>query len=257
MTVVQLLGLEEYALDFKPNTKKIVLKKLIADYKGQEKSLESIPVDSELRTNLLLLAEKIELSSIEVKALEFWILLEITPALEDALDTLGKLSFTGYIHILSKLLNETEQDIKRIFSSEAILIKLGIIKADKTSKRHFDSIVEILNHTAVERLLDKVDSIDEIFVDTIKKVDGCNLTRHDYRHIEKSFNFSLDYLKSVMNDESSAGHNILVYGSSGTGKTEFAKLLAKTLGVELYEVASNDADSDTLSIGRINATPPS
>ena len=246
MSVVQLLGLDEYALDFKENTREIVLKKLIADYKGQEKSLESIPVNSELRTNLLLLADKIELSNVEVKALEFWVLLETTTALEDALDTLGDLSFNAYVQVLSKLLNETEQDIKKLFLPDALLIKLGIIRVDKTAKRSFDSIVNIENQTAIGRLLDHVDSIDEVFVDVIRKVNGCNLTKDDYRHIERSFNFSVNYLKSVMNDESSAGHNILVYGSSGTGKTEFAKLLAKTLGVELYEVASNDADSDTL-----------
>lgn len=246
MSIVQLLGLDEYALNFNSSTKNIVLKRIMADFKGQEKNLESIPVDSQLRTNLWLLAEKIGLSSIEIKALEFWILLETTPALENALDTLGELSFTSYIQILSKLLNETEQDIKRIFSPSALLIKLAFIKPDRIAKGHFDSIVKILNSTAVDRLLDQVSSIDEVFVDIIKKVDGCNLTRNDYYHIESLFNFSVDYLGSVMNDKTSAGHNILVYGSSGTGKTEFAKLLAKTLGVELYEVSNNDGYSNTL-----------
>ena len=43
------------------------------------------------------------------------------------------------------------------------------------------------------------------------------------------------------------GVNVLMYGPTGTGKTELARVLAQAAGLDLYEVESSDRDGNSLS----------
>ncbi len=57
----------------------------------------------------------------------------------------------------------------------------------------------------------------------------------DYTHIKKR-DLLFEYLKKA-SLSTQIGVNVLIYGHAGTGKSEFAKVLAKNLNLNLYEVA--------------------
>jgi SpoVK/Ycf46/Vps4 family AAA+-type ATPase len=78
---------------------------------------------------------------------------------------------------------------------------------------------------------------------TISPSPAATLTWADFQHVETDLNLLRLYLRNGLASRR-AGINILLYGPSGTGKTEIARLIAAILGVDLLEVASEDINGD-------------
>src|SRR5690606_41324965 len=68
----------------------------------------------------------------------------------------------------------------------------------------------------------------------------------DFPHVEDDARYLVALLGAAA-AEQERGVNALLYGPPGTGKTEFAKLLSKLAGLELYEVDCLDGDGNSLS----------
>ena len=71
------------------------------------------------------------------------------------------------------------------------------------------------------------------------------LSMTDFVHLA-----GLDLIQRYLTDVAKRrrkGVNLLLYGLSGTGKTEFVRTLAPSLALELYEVPNEDADGDPIS----------
>lgn len=73
-----------------------------------------------------------------------------------------------------------------------------------------------------------------------------NLAPDDYPHLKNEFAWLTNYLKHVASGRIEGG-NILFYGAPGTGKSEFARLLAQRSGLTAYDVKSADNDGDPVS----------
>lgn len=81
-------------------------------------------------------------------------------------------------------------------------------------------------------MFEEHDDILSIFKDVIKKCGKSSLSLKDYSYLEFNPNYIIKYLKSYKK-----GVNILFYGYPGTGKTEFAKLIAQNLNKSLFEIS--------------------
>jgi ATP-dependent 26S proteasome regulatory subunit len=68
----------------------------------------------------------------------------------------------------------------------------------------------------------------------------------DYSHIEPSLNLLRPYLLHAL-DQRRKGVNIFLYGPPGAGKTQLSRALAKHLGCELFQVASEDDEGDAVT----------
>ncbi|WP_428983424.1 AAA family ATPase [Paraburkholderia diazotrophica] len=55
-----------------------------------------------------------------------------------------------------------------------------------------------------------------------------------------------DVLLREARESGRRGVNTLIYGPPGTGKSELARVLARDLGCELFEIASEDADGEPI-----------
>ncbi len=73
------------------------------------------------------------------------------------------------------------------------------------------------------------------------KDEKSNLTPNDYKHIEKERNRAVNILKSAA-QQKKKGVNILLWGHVGTGKTEFAKLIANMAKIPMYTVKTQKPD---------------
>jgi SpoVK/Ycf46/Vps4 family AAA+-type ATPase len=72
------------------------------------------------------------------------------------------------------------------------------------------------------------------------------LTLTDYPHVEDDARYLAALLKTAT-ARNEKGVNVLMYGAPGTGKTEFAKVIAALAGAELYEVECFDREGQSLS----------
>lgn len=64
-------------------------------------------------------------------------------------------------------------------------------------------------------------------------------------HATGKLSLILRYLKQAASS-ARRGLNIFIHGAPGTEKSELARVLAKELGTELFQVASEDADGDAI-----------
>jgi SpoVK/Ycf46/Vps4 family AAA+-type ATPase len=67
----------------------------------------------------------------------------------------------------------------------------------------------------------------------------------DFPYLQESFDFLLPYLKQTLQGNKK-GVNVFLYGVPGTGKTQVARLFAQALDCQLYEVAIEDEEGESI-----------
>ena len=73
----------------------------------------------------------------------------------------------------------------------------------------------------------------------------------DFEHLTKERHIALNILTSAIQNHSK-GINILLYGSVGTGKTQFAKLIANKAKCDMYSVAAEFMDKEASRKDRLS-----
>lgn len=96
--------------------------------------------------------------------------------------------------------------------------------------------------------------LDDVCISGEKKIRSALLGKslfsdlewNDYNYLEKERGISSEILKAAVSKKSK-GINILLYGDVGTGKTEFAKIIANKLKINLFAVTCEDNDKSEAS----------
>ena len=81
---------------------------------------------------------------------------------------------------------------------------------------------------------------------TVSAASPAQLDLTDYSHVQPSLEILCPYLRKAMST-GRRGVNIFLHGAPGTGKSQLARALAKEMGYELFEVASENTGGDPIS----------
>lgn len=174
-----------------------------------------------------------KLSSKECKILTFFYLLD-TDSEVDSLFRHGKKmddmikSFRMYCRFFSI----SPKQLKELMSKDSKLVKSGLITAKFSDNIEVSDLVK--SYLAGYSRLDLMDN----YLSKPDLSDAIHLVEH---------NIQQDKMRDVSNLlESTRGANILLHGKPGTGKTEFAKSLGKSLKKDLYFIkqANEDGNED-------------
>ncbi|MEW8322408.1 MAG: ATP-binding protein [Candidatus Thiodiazotropha taylori] len=196
-----------------------------------------------LRKNVKYMSRIIGLNKLEQEVLMFLVLTMIDNGLKDTLNSMEQFTFGKMTRILATLLNQQEEEVVEVLSSRGKLIKAGLIK--RSSIRgitfRFDSHLDFVTDDFASRMMIRNTDLKEIFKEVINPAKPAKLTLNHYSHIRQEADVLIPYLKHALKNRC-VGVNILLEGPPGTGKSEFTRVVARELGVLLYDISTEDED---------------
>jgi SpoVK/Ycf46/Vps4 family AAA+-type ATPase len=213
-----------------------VLGEKLAEMEGQPIRHEGL-----LYANIDRLAELVGLSPVDKEVLAFVVLLRTQACLRECASGFESLSAAAAKDVLAEILGLDRTEVRRALKENGTLCSAGIVRVDRTEMELAD-------------MLDLLDGLDDALLG--EPADGrttfqayftpaspSSLTPDDFPHLREHFALLQTMLTKAIG-RSLKGVNILIYGETGTGKTEFAKVLAASSGVQLSEISHENEDSD-------------
>ena len=184
--------------------------------------------------NVHRLAKSLELTDLDEEIFVLSGVFQVVRPIYDYLYAINlDLSNTRLFEMYSLMTGASVPEVTKSFSKGGMLIetKLVVINPEIAP---FEEKIEIDNGF-LSQLLTKYDSDEELFKLFFEQAKETDLTLNQFEHIQEDLNLCLTYLKASIANKIK-GVNILIYGGPGTGKTALAGVIAKALGVKMYEV---------------------
>ncbi len=194
--------------------------------------------------NIGLLGDLLQLTELDRLMLQFLITTETCRLFQDVLSDIEFISIAKASGTLACMLNSTPTLIMNCLHHKQVLMTNGLI-----SKGHFrpdwHDFINISGYVKTA-LTYPNSSLAELMQHFTEQTTPGHLTVHDIPHQKSSLDLLINVIRNAL-VKKEHGINILLYGAPGTGKTEFAKLLAEHVGASLYEVSCKDSDGESAS----------
>ena len=242
--IASAFGLPE-ELENDKNLRTVARRLLKARYKTLQKSTALLPeLWKQAYENLATLAEFLQLNPVEQELLRFAMHLRSEGPMRDLFEYLPKSDLQRTAAIMADLLKQPKNQILSALKKGSKLDAYGLIDRDyRPDSVHdyldwgetldFDEFVtQPLNENVLLKSCTEVAQVPSLQLD-------------DFAHIAGMKEMMLTYLQQALKHHQK-GVNLLIYGVPGTGKTEFAGLLAQALGISAYNITYMDSDGDVV-----------
>lgn len=200
------------------------------------------------KKNLLLVAESFGLNALETEMLSFFCYIKADEDLRSVVNivdygrnTLGLLSEAA-----SFATGLDEQKVRQALAEEGRLMRSGLFKLgeyDFYSRRNRDAedCFEIMFEEQLFLFFTKTIEKTDLYEKFLKISKEGTLSLADFDHIPEIKTHLLPTLKNALKTKK-LGSNFLLYGASGTGKTELTRTIASKLKMRLFSVGNDDDD---------------
>jgi len=242
--VLHELGLSHFleAKEFQHNEARQALRKLHIQLEASPKV--KLPTQTQLAKNIKWLGKIVGLNDIEQDILHLRVIASRHLMLRACLVNLGPAVDLLYAsNIFAKLLDVDEEVIEQAFKPGARLLRAGLIHIPTKLDDVLDKIC-ILPGLA-DNLFGRQDNPYSLFRDNFTPASPAKLTKQDYPHLNDDISLLKSYLSEAL-EKKREGVNVLIYGTPGSGKTEFVKMLAQEMGHPLFEIATEDSSGDPI-----------
>ena len=202
-----------------------------------------------LSRNVQRVADLIGLNPMEIRIIEFSVMVKANHKLKLGAESLGDLDKSQVLQALSTILDMPLSDIRQALHPQARLAQSGLLTINSGYSDTLDDKLKLLSESLHVKLVDDDVQPESWLHHMIYKAESASLQLEDYGHISKTLNVLRPYLRQAT-QASAAGVNLFLYGAPGTGKTQLSKLLAQDCGCDLYEVSSEDEDGEAMNGAR-------
>ena len=201
----------------------------------------------ELGRNLNRLAKEIGLNEVEKTILGFCILLHTEGILYGFVRLIGDdLCATAASGVLSTILGIDKREVELALDDKSKLMASGVLSLDLYTRNDLRSCVEFITPTFPVRILREQGDIRALIKSYVVVSAKSQLRASDYQHLGNRLDHVKIYLEEAL-AQRRKGANILIYGRPGTGKTQFARVIASELGCELVEVSATNLAGDPVT----------
>lgn len=181
----------------------------------------------------------------DVQVLAFACALQEHPDLREAVD-LGRKRWhshrAGLMRLLASALELPGRRLRDTLRPRGPLQSSGLLRIYYGQYADAAECLEPADHML--QLLDD-GALDARFLDRLfERASATALSLEDYPHLAAPLQRMRDYLAAAARD--GAGANILLHGLPGTGKSELARALAASLGMDLFLVRTANADGEPI-----------
>ena len=187
------------------------------------------------------LGEEIGLSALDIALLEVLLGYKTQPVIESLIDAVFLYSRTssGPMNVRSGalpcLLGEPTDVVRDRFAANAPLVRAGLVSIDE------DQDVEA--NGRLRRFGSPGSEVADVRSLLLGKSRASELEWSDFDHLGQNRDDLAQLLRGAIG-QGASGVNILVYGPPGTGKTEFCRVLADRLELDLFSVGETDEGGD-------------
>ncbi len=206
--------------------------------KGQQAETKHVRAD---RTALRIrrLGREMELSRTDIVILEFLLRYQTQPAIESIVDNVVRSGDRRFVNVfnvgsrvLPDLLGLTFGSCFGRFATHAPLVRSGLLSIDNDGDFKPIARLKRLVHTPGDTGIDARCLLFDVGPPG-------ELEWSDFEHVAEGRDHAESLLKGALQARET-GVNVLIYGSPGTGKTQFCSTLARRLKVKLYSVGEAD-----------------
>lgn len=212
------------------------LRSLILD---EAKRVAKKPVATAWRQNLDWLGELAGFDAVERNLLEFVATVRQNDMLANALDRCGGNTLRIDADLIGRLIGAPGSAIIAAFGRQSSLVRYGFLRYD----HGYENLLARLEMSTevIGKLTHPYASQSEFIDAFLNPAEPVTLAAEDMPHLAEH----LDTLRRVLPNAISGkarGINILLHGEPGTGKTQFASLLAQLAGLDAYRIVKPDDD---------------
>jgi AAA+ superfamily predicted ATPase len=202
------------------------------------------PASGHIWQNIKWLSERLDLNSDEQSLVTLSVCMFECPVVGDALRQIATESVTGSYRKLAHLLDIPESRSRPMLSRNGKLKRLGFLHAKQESP--IFNLYDVIKPTEIltETLCLPHPSADAMFQNFAKKEPNTAFTKSDFNHLTVEWEILTRTISSTVRTNAE-GINILLYGTTGAGKTELARALVQSIGLSLFAVSHEKQDGRT------------
>jgi SpoVK/Ycf46/Vps4 family AAA+-type ATPase len=226
-----------------------ILKQLDTLRADLEETPSPVGLPAKVCQNFLEFGNIFQLNSTEVAILQFLACAKVEPTLGNLQQLLDKCISANLARYYSMVLGLPRLAVEKALSTNEKLHKCGLlIPRDRRSKDF-----EFFSMPIAEQLFRKAFDRNEVLKQFGFSPPLPTLGLGDFPHLQFNLDLLTPYLKRAVSRQK-VGVNILLHGPPGTGKTQLARIVGQTIGIPVFEFATEDSDGDPIcALARLSA----